>query len=256
MLEAHCHEENAFATLTFDDEHLPADLSVSPRDVSAFIKRLRKNTGLKIRYFAVGEYGDTTGRPHYHLALFGYPKCLRGRTDLRRQTCCPSCTAISEAWQRRGAVELAILEPKSARYIAGYIQKKMTRHDDERLEGRLPEFARMSLRPGLGLFMMHDIASHLLDLEKFERMIDVPLELQHGRKRMPLGRYLRRKLRTFVGRDEKTPQSVLDQQKEELRPLRETAFRNSRPFKEEILKASEGRRIQLELKNKSKKGHL
>lgn len=132
----------------------------------------------------------------------------------------------------------------------------MTRHDDERLEGRLPEFARMSLRPGLGLFMMHDIASHLLDLEKFERMIDVPLELQHGRKRMPLGRYLRRKLRTFVGRDEKTPQSVLDQQKEELRPLRETAFRNSRPFKEEILKASEGRRIQLELKNKSKKGHL
>jgi len=33
MLETHDHEHNTFATLTYDDDHLPADGSLVPRDL-------------------------------------------------------------------------------------------------------------------------------------------------------------------------------------------------------------------------------
>lgn len=35
-----------------------------------FIKRLRKNTGLKFQYACCGEYGSTYGRPHFHYIMF------------------------------------------------------------------------------------------------------------------------------------------------------------------------------------------
>lgn len=265
ILESYQHEANSFVTLTFSDPQLPIDLSVSPRTVSLFIKRLRKMLDHPVRYFAVGEYGDQTGRPHYHLALFGYPQCLRGRTDLRRQVCCEVCSTIARAWtnpQTRepyGAIEVAPLEPGSAEYVAGYTVKKWTRDDDPRLEGRLPEFARMSLRPAIGLFAMHDVASALMGLDQLnERYIDVPLALSHGTKKLPLGRFLRRKLRTFIGRAETTPPAILEAQKLELSPMLEAAKANTpkslhrvpgllqTATQTEIINAGEGRRIQLE----------
>ena len=247
MLEASQYEDNTFVTLTYSDEKIPSDKSVRPIVLSDFIRKLRRQTGLKLRYFGCGEYGDDTFRPHYHIALFNYPNCYRTVTRQRRGgfDCCPVCNQIYHTWGN-GGISLGLLEPQSAAYVAGYVTKKMTKDDDPRLEGRRPEFARMSLRPGIGLGMMHELASTLLETGLDEKMIDVPTSLQHGRKKLPLGRYLRKKLRTFIGRDEKTPQAILDAQKEELRPLRETAFANSTPFREEILKKSEGRRIQIE----------
>jgi len=35
-----------------------------------FFKRLRKNTGIKFKYYACGEYGHKYGRPHYHMILW------------------------------------------------------------------------------------------------------------------------------------------------------------------------------------------
>lgn len=126
----------------------------------------------------------------------------------------------------------------------------MTAPDDERLEGRLPEFARMSLRPGIGLGMMHELASKLLEHKLDEKMIDVPMSLKHGGKPYPLGRYLRRKLRTMIGKDEKTPQKAIDQAQAELHAVRQTAFENSRPFKEVILETFEGKRLNIMAKQK------
>lgn len=40
-------------------------------DVQKYIKRLRKS-GYVVRYFAVGEYGSTKGRAHWHLIVFYY----------------------------------------------------------------------------------------------------------------------------------------------------------------------------------------
>lgn len=153
---------------------------------------------------------------------------------------------------------LGTLEPQSMAYVAGYVVKKMTKDDDPRLEGRLPEFARMSLRPGIGLGMMHELASTLLEHKLDEKMIDVPLALQHGNKKFPLGRYLRRKLRTFVGRSPDCPPAVLDNMVEELRPMREAAFMASEKFSEKILEKSLGKRIQIEARQNriGKKGSI
>lgn len=112
---------------------------------------------------------------------------------------------------------------------------------------------------------MHEVASVLMEHSKLEKMIDVPLSLQHGTRKLPLGRYLRRKLRTFIGRDADAPAAVIHAQKEQLRPLLEAAKAVTPKgvpglletnFKDQILTASEGRRIQIERRNKGKKGIL
>lgn len=258
MLEAAQYKDNTFVTLTYDDENLPENQSVSPRVLSAFVKRHRK-AGYKFRYFACGEYGENTFRPHYHLAMFGHPNCLRQVTRISKtgQPCCEVCEAIKKSWGQ-GQIMLGTLEPKSMAYVAGYVTKKMTSHDDYRLEGRLPEFARMSLRPGIGLGMMHELASTLMEHKLDTKMVDVPLSLQHGTKQWPLGRYLRRKLRTFVDRDPNTPQAVMDGIAAEMLPLREAAFNNSESVQKHVLEASLGKRIQIEAREfrNRKKGSI
>jgi len=96
--------------------------------------------------------------------------------------------------------------------------------------------------------MMHELASTLLQHKLDERMVDVPLTLQHGTKKFPLGRYLRRKLRTFIGRNPNAPQEVIDAQAAELQTMRETAWNNQTSLKTEVLNQSLGRRIQIEAK--------
>lgn len=207
ILEANCHADNAFLTLTYDEDHLPDGGNLVPEHVTLFLKSLReayRKTG-KIRYFAVGEYGEQTNRPHYHLALFGYPTCRQGLTNPRRHgSCCAVCDSVQQHWQH-GHIYLGGLSAASASYVAGYVTKKLTKKDDPRLGGRHPEFTRMSLRPGIGADFMHEVASSLLKYDLDEAMLDVPVALRHGAKSMPLGRYLRKKLRLAIGRDEKPP---------------------------------------------------
>lgn len=254
MLEAAQYKDNTFVTLTYDEKKLPENQSVCPSVLSAFVKRHRK-AGHKFRYFGVGEYGENTMRPHYHLALFGHPNCLRGITRITKnhQPCCPVCTGIRRSWGQ-GEIMLGTLEPKSMAYVAGYVTKKMTTHDDPRLEGRLPEFARMSLKPGIGAGMMHDVASTLLEYELDKGMVDVPLALAHGNKQWPLGRYLRKKLRSYIGRSPDCPPEVLEQILSEMSPMRALAFNASEPLQKHVLEASLGKRIQIEAReNRYKK---
>lgn len=130
-----------------------------------------------------------------------------------------------------GGIDLGELNEKSAQYIAGYVVKKLTGKDDMRLDGRYPEFARMSLRPGIGAGVMDDLASVLLQYDS-EELEDVPTVLRHGgMKMMPLGRYLRKRLRVRMDRDEKTPQVVQEARAAEVQPLRVYAFENSLSLK-------------------------
>ena len=207
MLEASQYEDNAFVTLTYDEEKY-AGRTLVPKHAQLWLYGLRKTVRpLKIRYFLTGEYGDHSENPHYHAALFGFPTCRFGRSryNRSRDRCCWSCDTIRETWGM-GHVFLGLLEPESASYVAGYVTKKMTKADDERLDGRYPEFARMSLKPGIGAHAMHEVASALL--EHYPDLPDVPTALRHGKTVKPLGRYLTRKLRAYCGRDEGAPEVV------------------------------------------------
>lgn len=253
QLEAMCHEHSSFVTLTYDDEHLPGNASLCPEHVQSWLKVLRereRSEGRFFRFYLVGEYGEKTHRPHYHLILFGYKPCLRGRTrrdfvsgELRGSNCCCQCSLIFDTWSR-GLIEVGEVNKDSCAYIAGYVLKKMTRFDDPRLNGRNPEFCRMSNRKGIGFGRVSDIADSLRHFGRDDD-IDVPLSLMTGDKRKPLGSYLRRKLREAIGREVKAPQAVLDAMAAELLPLRQVAFDGSSSFKDEVVKAGEGKFLNM-----------
>lgn len=212
MLETLAHGDNSFLTLTYSDDHLPEGGNLVPKHTQDWLKRFRKATyPLRLRYYLVGEYGTTSERPHYHAAIFGYPPCEYGQSRYTfRRNCCSRCDLVRDTWGK-GNILLGNLETASAQYIVGYVVKKMTSTQDQRLNGRHPEFARMSLRPGIGAYSMDQIADTLKNFNLDHSMADVPSALQHGKKLLPLGRYLRRKLRTLVGRDPATPQVTLDE---------------------------------------------
>lgn len=180
FLESLCHEENCFVTLTYAPEHVPPGRNVVPRDLQLFLKRLRTSIHpIRFRYFAVGEYGDLSGRPHYHLSAFGLGQHMG--------------PIIDKAWGL-GHTLTAEFNSQTAQYVAGYTIKKMTSFGDHRLDGRHPEFARQSRRPGLGADAMSVIAQ-ALEGASFD---DAPSMIQVGSRKVALGRYLLSKLRAHL----------------------------------------------------------
>lgn len=258
--------QNAFVTLTYaSDEQVTLD----PAHARDFLKRIRRSIEpVKIRFYLVGEYGDKSERPHYHVALFNYPCCTHGLTQYNRNgiKCCDTCKTIQLLWGY-GNIYVGSLEPHSAAYIAGYVTKKMTRYDDIRLNNRHPEFARMSLKPGIGHDAMWDYASVLLQYA--ENHVDVPNSLRHGGKPLPLGRYLTRTARRMMGRKEETPLETIQKSQEKLLSLQETALASASGYgsteirkmvyKNLILDKFEGNRRNVEARYKlygKKKGSL
>lgn len=243
LLERDLYADNAFVTLTYDNEHHPEGGTLVPAHLRNWLKSFRQAIEpIRIRYYAVGEYGEKSERPHYHLALFGYPACSRGK-ECRG---CARCNVIRETWQKGFVTSLA-LEPGSARYVARYVIKKMTRPDDHRLAGRHPEFARMSLKPGIGAGALDYVVKTIIQYNLLQPEGDVPVTLRHGAEHMPLGRYLRRKLRKALDRDEQAPQAVQDEINAIMLPLRMAARADSQnpSVRFHLQKAAEGKLAQI-----------
>lgn len=155
MHEASLYDHNQFVTLTYREN--PGTLV--PRDLQLYLKRLRRVQ--PFRFYGCGEYGDTTSRPHYHLLLFGFP-CM-DRYPWRK-----SATGFQlyrspglEAVWSHGSVEVGDISFESAAYCARYAMKKMIGKDVTEFREicdvttgeiikRRHEFARMSLKPGIG----------------------------------------------------------------------------------------------------------
>lgn len=233
LLEACQYQDNAYVTLTYSDDCLPGMGSLEPLHLRHWLGRLRERIApLRIRFYAVGEYGDESWRPHYHAILFGFPTCRRGNTYRKPgfseplwERCCDQCRLVGETWGK-GNVDLGQLSESSAQYVAGYTIKKLTNaHDDmvrTVLKGRLPEFVRSSRNPyGIGAGMMDEVASELLRLD-LEDSADVPSALRYGGRLMPLDQYMRRRLRRLIGRDENTPEEVKDELKAKMQAVRES----------------------------------
>lgn len=266
MLESTLQPSNSFITLTYTDETLPRTTDglpqLSPRDLSLWLKRLRKEMHpLRLRYYGVGEYSPVM-RPHYHVILFGLPPCKRGqtRTDYKGTVtpseCCATCAMIHRLWSRYesngeitqlGGIHCGQVMLESAAYVAGYVEKKLSKNgSDHILMGREPEFSRMSLRPGIGADFVHEIASALMTYDLELKMEDVPSALQHGKRRLPLDPYMKGKLREAIGREKKAPPEVIQKVKENLSELRKSAFDNSRSFKKEIIDHYEQQVLNIE----------
>lgn len=146
MHEAKQHAENIFVTLTYNDEHLPKNLSLSKSDVQLFIKRLRKI--YDFRYFIGAEYGDVGRRPHYHGVFFGLGVSAR--------------SSIEQTW-RKGFVHIGSVTHDSACYCASYTLKKLSgeRAGFYAKHGLTPEFSLMSRRPGIGSAFVKENESFL-----------------------------------------------------------------------------------------------
>ena len=160
MHETQMHESAWFVTLTYDDANLPKCGSLRPEDLRNFFKSVRKVFGKGISYFACGEYGEATLRPHYHLVLYGLD--LLDKRLLRDSASGPiwRSSTLESHWTS-GLSEFGTVTRASAAYVAGYVRKKIRKKDNPEAYERLDsvtgevfevekEFARMSLRPAIG----------------------------------------------------------------------------------------------------------
>lgn len=180
LLEMQQHDENCFITLTYDEQHVPehwhcrmsdhkenVSLSLDPKDLQGFWKRLRSHySDKKIRYYACGEYGDNTARPHYHAILFGLmPDDLIPASEFNDKFHDMSdlgynyyvSPTLNKIWNK-GAVLVANASWETAAYTARYVMKKLkgfgrSFYDEMCIE---PEFVRMSLKPGIGIEWFND----------------------------------------------------------------------------------------------------
>lgn len=122
-----------FITLTYDDENLPLDGNLSKKHCQDFIKRLRKEQnkkkGKQIRYYLVGEYGEHTERPHYHLILFN----LKAKI----------LTNLETVWQN-GNIFVGGVSQASIHYVTKYMLSNQCTKKDTK------PFSLMSRRPYLG----------------------------------------------------------------------------------------------------------
>ncbi|AXH74067.1 MAG: replication initiator protein [Microviridae sp.] len=152
MHEKIMHDRSAFVTLTYDDKHLPPGGTLKKQELQLFMKRLRKRRPAGIRFFAAGEYGELTARPHYHLLLLNtdfpdmrFYKPARSGDDLY------TSKELEELWPF-GHSDIGNVTFNSCAYVARYVVKKITGDKAAaHYAGRDPEFVLMSRRPGIGL---------------------------------------------------------------------------------------------------------
>lgn len=157
-----------FITLTYAPEYVPISkkgfMSLRMKDYTKFMKALRYQYSYRkinpetgrmkryydkvpdIKYYAVGEYGSETYRPHYHAIIFN--------ADIDK---------IEKAW-KKGHVYIGTVTSDSVAYVTKYIHKgkliPVHKNDD-----REPEKANMSKGLGLNYLTPQQIAFHRQDLK-------------------------------------------------------------------------------------------
>jgi len=104
--EQKMHIGSKFITLTYANNELTwrdGQPQLVKRDLQLWFKRVRK-AGHKFRYFAVGEYGSKTFRPHYHVIVFGSVPDM----------------VLTKAWGK-GHCHIGSVTSASVMYCLGYI---------------------------------------------------------------------------------------------------------------------------------------
>jgi len=170
-----------FLTLTYDTEHVPISekgfMTLDKTHLQKFFKRLRKCHGKNhksIKYYAVGEYGGKTLRPHYHMVIFNADVHLFERSwALDNKTI--------------GQIHVGTITEASIGYTLKYISKasKIPLHKND---DRQKEFSLMS--KGLG---SNYLTKNMIHWHKNNPEERVYVPLLDGKK-APLPRYYKEKI--------------------------------------------------------------
>lgn len=178
------------------------------RDFQLFLKRLRKSCAPDtVRFFCGGEYGDKNMRPHFHALLFNYD--FSDKVVYKERNGAPVLwtSAIADALWRHGSVVVGEASFESAAYIARYMLKKVhgdlaVLHYADPDTGVMlnPEFAHMSLKPGIGFNWMRLYSSDVI----------ADLKLVSRGKKVSLPRYYMKYLSKLAGFDDKVLQRKLE----------------------------------------------
>lgn len=194
MQESRVSDSSYFITLTYDYEHVcikkSGQLSLFKADLQGFFKRLRQShvrgddrrfkrsvllrngyskRSKPLKYFAVGEYGGRTKRPHYHIILFNADLELMITPTMRKvlELSNYDGTKPMECKQwKKGHVTIGRISDASVGYTLKYINKdKKQRIPLFKGDLREPEFAVMSKGIGKSYLKESIIAWHKADLE-------------------------------------------------------------------------------------------
>lgn len=196
MHEASLYEKNCFITLTYNDEHLPKNGSLKMEDLQKFWKRLRKEFGKGIKYYACGEYGDINERPHYHACIFNldfndkYLWSTSNGINLYRSE------ILEKIWSDEkkigiGNCIIGDVTFESAAYVARYVFKKWLGKDSEKhpvnwetgeiYENKDAEFTVMSRREAIGKAWFLENKNEVKDFESvYYKGKMVPVPKQYG----------------------------------------------------------------------------
>jgi hypothetical protein len=181
-----------FVTLTYADDQIPLtpehDQTLRKAQLQAFVHNYRTRVS-DFRYLAVGEYGDESLRPHYHLAIFPTePFDIQG---------------FLHKWERRGFASASPLQGRRAAYMCKYALKRLTKQEDPRLlPGQEPEFRSSSRDPALGLVAAGEIAAMYYTREGAKILAergDIERTIRINGKIYPLDDYMKRKIREELG---------------------------------------------------------
>lgn len=180
LLEYAASSFSFYVTLTFrlvevTDEGVP---TLNPLHLREFFRDLRKRLGdIKVRYFACGEYGGKTSRPHYHLLLFF--------SDYSIESYCRAYLAIPLTW-RAGYVNFGNVCTETIGYVVGYLNKG--RYFKKYFsDGRYSEFPRFS--QGLGKAALPYFLDTAID--------EFPREFILFGRAWPVPRYFREKAKAL-----------------------------------------------------------
>lgn len=161
-----------FLTLSYDESH--NDNELHKEHLLLFIKRLRYHYG-KIRYYAIGEYGPKTLRPHYHALVF-----FKQDNEIFNQRFSEVIRDIRDEW-KNGNVVVSSVTPRRITYILHYHVRP------KKIDGRdNPCFALSSKR--LGMSFLNE-----MEIERLRRSPNNYVYDSNG-KRYTLPRYYRKSL--------------------------------------------------------------
>lgn len=176
----------SFITLTYDDNHLPEDKSLHKEDLQKFWKILRYNLqneygNSKIKYYACGEYGSKTKRPHYHAIVFGLNSFSDKDRNILKQSWTKCESFLFDKNRKNSGMECVTRE--SIQYVTGYVQKKLNGQlAVDEYQDKLRPFSCVSRGMGLDFALEH---SEMLVNNNF---------VTFGKHKIGIPRYFRDKL--------------------------------------------------------------